>query len=276
MKKPIGQFLMIFAAVAMLLTACDLFNNPGNQIGLTTLAVNATLPGAVPLARPAPGSRAVTSIELTVDYPAGTAVGIISLTTVRFVLKEFELEQEGDVDAEFEFEGPYLVDLLAETMTPEPVAVDLPPGTYSQVKFKIDRIEGDEEETVGTPLVAADDPLFGHSMYLAGTYTPTGGEAVGFTYTFDVDAEFELTPAADTSIGFDIMDTVVNDVMIAFRLGRWFDGIDPAAFAAAPGDYAEELKENIKGSADYGKDEDHDGVLESSEDDDPDIEDDDD
>lgn len=274
MKKTIGLLYMFLIASIVFLTTCAPLG--GSQIGLTTLAINATLPGGVPLTRYAPESRAVTSVELPVDYPAGTSVGIIRLSTVRFVLKEFELEQDGDVEIEFDFEGPYLVDLLAETMIPEPLAADLPSGTYTQIKFKIDRIEGDEEESVGIPLVSTDDPLFGHSMYLAGTYTPTGSDAVPFTYTFDIDTEFELTTADDTSVGFSILDTVVNDVMIAFRLGRWFDGIDPAAFAVAPGDYAEALKENIKDSADYGKDEDHDGVLESSEDDDPDIEDDDD
>jgi hypothetical protein len=70
-----------------------------------------------------------------------------------------------------------------------------------------------------------------------------------------------------------VSDSDVSDIVIAFRVARWFDGIaDMADFAANPEDgaYKEALKEAIKESADYGEDEDDDGVLESDEDDDPD------
>ncbi len=250
---------------------------PAALPGQTTLAISATVPvssHALSLANPrALASRAVSSLEIPVEYPVGTSAGTISLTTVQFVLKELELEQKDDTDSSFDFKGPYLVDLIAETIDPEPAAADLPAGTYTQIKFKIDKAEDGEKDEAGAVLAASTDPIYGHSIYLAGSYTPAGGVAVPFTYTFDVDAEFELTPSGDTSVGLDIVNTAVNNVMIAFRLNRWFDGIDPAAFAANPGSFSEALKENIKLSADYGKDKNGDGKLESSEDDDPDSED---
>jgi len=190
---------------------------------------------------------------------------------VRLVLKEFEIEMVGvDADGlEFEMEGPYLVDLIQQTMDPVPAGLDLLPGTYDEIKFKIDKIEGDEDDEVGTQLVAADDPLFGHSMILEGSFTPTAGSAIPFTYTYDGDAEFELAGGGE---GFAVSDTDVSSIIIAFRLARWFDGIDMTAFATSPDDvaYKEALKENIKNSADFGEDDDDDGFLESDEDDDPD------
>jgi len=218
-------------------------------------------------------SKAVSGIDIPVEYPAGTPVGAINLTTVQLVLKEFELEQAGDTGSSFDFNGPYLADLIAGTISPEPAATVLPPGNYTQVKFKIDKVEAGETDESGALLAVPTDPIYGHSIYLGGSFTPTGGVAFPFTYTFDVDAEFELTPPGDTSVGMAIVDTAVNNIMIAFRLNRWFDGIDPAAFAASPGTFANVLKDNIKLSADYGKDGNNDGVLESSEDDDPDAED---
>ncbi len=249
----------------------------GSVLG-TTLTVNGTTPGS-PLARVA-GSRSLASrslgwVDIPVEYPAGTPVGIINLTTAKVVIKEMQIEQEGVTDAlvDFEFNGPFVADLITNTLDPQPMVADLPAGIYAQIEFKIDKIEGDETDERGAALVPNDDPLFGHSILLEGSYTPTGGAAIPFSYTFDVDAEFQLKAAGDTATGFEIAASGVNDIIIAFRLNKWFSGIDPAAFAADPAAFSEALKENIKLSADYGKDTDGDGVLSSAEDDDPDSED---
>lgn len=272
MKKTVTALIILSMSVFVLISC-------GPSAGSTTLTVNGTVPGSltasVALARSI-APRAVSQIDIPVEYPAGTSVGLISLTTARLVLKEFEIEQETveDAEVEYEFNGPYVVDLLAGTMDPEPAPVDLPAGAYSQVKFKIDAVEGDEvDEEDGTQLVDNADPLFGHSILLGGTYTPSGGSAAAFEYTFDIDAEFELKAADETAVPFELSALGVNDIIVSFRLARWFDGMDPAAFAADPAAFSEALKENIKLSADYGKDEDGDGVLGSDEDDDSDTED---
>jgi hypothetical protein len=219
--------------------------------------------------------RGLGDLTVPVEYPAGTAVGEISFTTLKLVLKEFEIEQEvaGTSEVSFEFAGPYVVDLIGQTIDPDPGVVDLPGGVYTELKFKIDTIEGDEVDAAGAQLVAGDDPLFGHSILIVGTFTPTSGTPVDFTFTYDLDAEFELKTVGEVAVGFDVTNGTQNSIIVAFRFHRWFDGIDPAAFAADPGAYVETLKTNIEASADYGKDVDDDGILSSAEDDDPDEED---
>ncbi len=250
--------------------------------GTVNLGINGTAPGALSAASVSSSRslvpRAVsTTLDLPVEYPAGTLVGTISFSDLRIVLKEFEIEQETAAmdDADFEFDGPFVVNLIDNTVNPDPGAVELPPGLYTQMKFKIDKIEGsdDEKDDAGAALVVSTDPLFDHSIYMTGTYTPTGGSAVPFTFTYDIDAEFELKTSSETAVGFDIEKGVQNDIIVAFRLNKWFSGINPAAFAADPAAFDEALKENIKHSVDYGKDEDSDGELDSSEDDDEDAED---
>lgn len=267
-----GKWIGIFAvlAVSVLVAGCNVDGAP--VVGNAALSIQATAPGSL-AASVAASSRSVAAIARAAGDPLviDLADGSLTLATVRLVLKEFEIEMVGvDADGlEFEMEGPYVVDLIQQTMDPVPAGLDLLPGTYDEIKFKIDKIEGDEDDEVGTQLVAADDPLFGHSMILEGSFTPTAGSAIPFTYTYDGDAEFELAGGGE---GFAVSDTDVSSIIIAFRLARWFDGIDMTAFATSPDDvaYKEALKENIKNSADFGEDDDDDGFLESDEDDDPD------
>lgn len=240
----------------------------------TSLSVQGTAPGALASMI---GARSASIASRAVGDPIVIPVagGDISLDTVRLVLKEFEIEKEGeDADgSSFEFAGPYVVDLIAGTIDPSPGNIDLAPGTYDEIKFKIDKIEGDETDDTGSALLADTDPLFGHSILIEGSFTPTGLAAIPFSFVFDEDADFELKAPGDTAAGFAVTDTDASDIIIAFRLSKWFDGIDPALFAADPQAFADDLKDNIELSADYGKDADDDGVLGSDEDDDPDAED---
>jgi len=268
--------IIVSMMLAIAISACSTATT-----GTVNLGINGTAPGTLPAASISSSrsllSRAVTPLSLYVEYPAGTPVGTINFTDLRVVLKEFEIEQDIDgLDGvSFDFNGPFVVDLINNSVSPDPGTIELPPGIYTQMKFKIDRIEGsdDEKDDTGAALVASTDPLFSHSIYMTGTYTPTGGSAQSFTFTYDIDAEFELKTAAETAVGFDIAKGVQNDIIVAFRLNKWFVGIDPADFIAGTETVKEVLKENIKHSVDYGKDIDSDGELDSSEDDDPDTED---
>lgn len=255
-------------AITLAFAGCSTGGSSNDTVdGNAVVTIQATAPGSLAASVRSASARAAGD-----PLVFGVTGGTLTLTTVRFVLKEFEIELVGEESdgTEIELEGPYVVDLIQETVDPAPGALDLLPGTYDEIKFKIDKIEGDEDDEDGTQLVAAGDPLFGHSMLIVGSFTPTAGVADDFTYTYDGDAEFELAGGGD---GFTVSDSDVSDIVIAFRVARWFDGIaDMADFAANPDDgaYKEALKEAIKESADYGEDEDDDGVLESDEDDDPD------
>ena len=92
-------------------------------------------------------------------------------------------------------------------------------------------LEADDQDDAGEPLVDETDPLFGNSIYLEGTYTgaSSGGPVTDapFTLSFDLDEEFELSSAGETALGFVIDDGVLNPVIIAFRLARWFKGLNP-------------------------------------------------
>lgn len=220
-----------------------------------------------------------------------------------------ETEEESDDDiAEMledservKYEGPYVVDLLTNASTPSLGEIEMIAGVYKEIEMKLDKIEGDEDDGAGASLIDPTDPLYGNSIYLSGTYTgdtaagPGTATDVPFVLSFDFDETFELTGATDTSEGFTVSDSASNPVVIAFRMPKWFnfgsedaleEGIDFSQVtigadgkitlderaqetSVANDSIRDVIKENIKESADYGKDSDGDGELGSEEDDDP-------
>ena len=180
----------------------------GKPAGRIDLMIQGTRPaGSTPLAAARLAARSVViPLEIGVVGADGVSQGTITLTDARIALKEFkfkrpetELEDESD-QAEndgVKLRGPFVVDLLTDTVTPALAAVDVVAGTYTEIQVKIDKIEGTEEDGGGAPLVDPSDPLFGNSIFISGTYSGTlGGETVvdvPFTMSFDLDEELTLS-----------------------------------------------------------------------------------
>ena len=259
---------------------------------------------------------AVSSADISVIATDGTTqLGVLTITEAWVALKEIELEMaENEIDSpeeeeqqnEIEYEGPFLVNLLTDEISPEPELIDILPGLYEEIELKIDKIEDDETDDDSTPLVTADDPIYGYSIYIEGTYTGTidGTQYNNLLFVLAYEFDEEVTfSGSDESLGFTIEDAAFNSLIIAFRLNKWFNfsdtetnsdevdfndltvttgasgnevRLDENVEASLSQKVREVIKENIKHSADYGKDEDENGELESNEDDDPDTEDDDD
>ena len=317
-KKLFIRTEMVFFLLALIfgLTSCDGLSDSGND-GVTDGfgGVDLNIQGSLPQVS-SPGRAAAGSVLLSVKDGAGTEIGVLTLTVARLSIYQIELEMDVDeVDTdeeinqelEIEFTGPFIIDLISNSITPELPYIELLPGTYDEIKLKLAKIEGDELDSDGNPLIEPTDPLYGNSIYLEGTYS--GDSSAGavtdmpFFASFAVDEEFELAGADLNSTGFIIDEGVVNSIIVAYRLSRWFhfnnpetnesstdfDLIVPESDGAGgfqitlddlkTGDNAaiwEVIKENIKESADFGEDEDGSGDLESDEDDDPESEDDDD
>ncbi|MBT3272629.1 MAG: hypothetical protein HN368_05710 [Spirochaetales bacterium] len=295
--------LASFAACETPLVTPLLIN--GIPAGQIDLAIQGTAPAAVTTMAVGDG------VTLAVDVTGkdGALIGTITLDEALLSLKEIEFElaetdehadeeelDEAD-DTSTDFEGPFVVDLIADTITPTPDLTLVYSGVYEEIEIKLDKIEGDELDEDDTSLVENTDPLFGRSIYLLGTYDD-GTNTYDFELAYDIDEEFELTGAAGTSEGFTVDENITNSIIIAFRLKKWFDfsntetnsdDIDFTDLGLVSGDtitidedmdeatvldeIRDVIKDNIKESADYGEDLDGDDELDSDEDDDPDEED---
>ena len=281
-----------------------------------TLSIQGTRPGANLGKSFIWSSAFVDTVVLSVEDVSGVEIGILSLTDARVALKEIKIklaEEEVDSTNEEEddnvkFKGPYVVDLITNTISPSLDTITVIPGNYKEIELKLHKIKGEEKDDDSiTVLIGPDDPLFGNSIYIAGTYTGATADSVvtdvPFFLSFDFDEKFRLTGIdsstgiADTSLGFEVVDEAVSSVIIAFRQAKWFIFDDPetnkkmldfnsitlsqdstgAAIILLDEDTEDDnedirrvIKENIKESADYGRDKDGNGELESDEDDDPD------
>jgi hypothetical protein len=240
---------------------------------MVTLKITGKLPTAAAL---------TTANVVPVVGADGAAQGSLVLSKALLVLDEIELKlTDDDAEEKQKFGGPFVVDLLADRVSPDPGEIEVPAGTYRGIKLKLAKLE--DEDADG--LVPSGSQLVDNSIYLTGTYTPESGDATPFSMTFDLDEEFKLR-ASSTFAGMNVVEGAKNAIVIAFRVERWFDltggEADFAGLASGPivlekdsdDDAAkalrEAIKENIKASAEFGKDEDDDGKLgghESSDDD---------
>jgi len=186
---------------------------------------------------------------------------------------------DGETDAEFT--GPFVVNLLSDAVYPDLSSLSIPVGIYKEVSMKIAKLEDADVAPMITAggLVDESDSLVSNSISLTGTFDPGTpsdvSDDVVFSFSGPVEEEFELHAGELANGGIDLSSGAINSIVIAFRMGKWFDftgtGIDFASLAGSAIDLTEgevysAVKDAIKASADWGKDEDGDGRLGSSED----------
>lgn len=274
------------------------------------------------------------TIDIVIPAADGTTLGTLTLSDARIAIEKIkfkstheveseddetvsrtdedessdistETEEEDDDSAtdsasheakESDYEGPYVVNLITNEVTPSLADVVLPAELFTQVKIELHKIEGGEDDGNGGTLVAADDPLYDNSIYLAGTYTgqTSGGAVVDmpFYMSYDLSEEFRLS-APSTADGIDLSQALTNSVIIAFNMQEWFafdqstknpDGLDFTSFSSMDNGFGtqvlnlnkdsesdnhnlrEVIKDLIKKSGHFGKDEDGNGELAEAED----------
>lgn len=275
-------------AVVIVLFSCDSVSE-----SIVTLDIQSTKPGA---ALPSParslstGNVVATPVTITVIDKSGNPAGNLELTKAMIAVKEIEIEMEGQEDDESEYAGTFLVDLLNNTVTPEFPDITLPGGNYDEIELEIDKLDGTELDASGNPLVVEGDVMFGRSLYLEGTYTPSAGIPQTFALAYNTEEEISLK---DSNSINSIAVTGLTELLIAFRMDNWFDfsnketnihdvdfssltlngTIDlladlQAGLPVIDSYLMEVIQENIEESADFGEDQDGDGILEEDEDDD--------
>jgi hypothetical protein len=191
----------------------------------------------------------------------GSGTDTLVITQVQMVVREVELKRSdvpagctGGTDGCEELEsGPYLLDLPLTGGASTVVAVDVTPGTYDELEFKVRKPEGD------TAFIAQHPDFAGVSIRVTGTWNGTP-----FTYTTDVSAEQELniTPP------LVITATASADFTLMIDVGTWFRDaggalVDPST-ANVGGPNESRVNSNITQSFDAFEDENHDGTDDHS------------
>ncbi len=212
----------------------------------------------------------------------GTSIGTIVMEQAYIVLGGIEFQSadnEQENDGEIDFAGPYIVDVLNDSVSPQPQPKNLAEGLYNEIQLKMEKLEEEQAATLGASV--AD--LINRSIFIKGQYIDSIGTKKAFTMSFSLDEEFNLVKGG---AGINLLGGLEQQVVIAFNLQSWFDfsnmeknqdALDFSDITAADivlgedSDATEKslhemIKENIKGSSEFGKDEDKDGDLSNESD----------
>jgi len=145
--------------------------------------------------------------------------------------------------------GPYLLDLPLDNGPARSFTIDLPAGTYREVKFKVHKASRAEDAS----FVTAHPEFDQRSVRVVGTWN-----GVAFVFTSDVSAEQET----EFSPPLAVDGTTGTDLTLFVDLSTWFlvDGalVDPAQ-ANDEQPFASQVKDNIKSSIRAFEDDDRDG-----------------
>ena len=204
----------------------------------------------------------VANAGLAKSAGVAAAVDSISLTRVRVVLSKIELEA---FDDSMEFRSAPMILELNLNGTMQTIAVaGVPFGTYSEVEFKIHRVDSSDLAL----LPGAQDflQLPRASVIVAGLVYQNGNTQ-SFTYRsgLNVQQEYDLTPPLVVSDANPTANLTIN-----VEAAQWFK--NGAGFLLDPTDpnNQNQIANNIKASFKVYEDDDRDGDDDDGDDDDDD------
>ena len=165
---------------------------------------------------------------------------------------EENMEESEDLD-EYDFQGPYLIDLLAGTSEPEIPLAEIEPGMYAKAEAEITYFED-----------------YGFSLYLHGHLDQSNGEEpqVEFEYTYAQSEDFKI----ENPDGFEITADMINNVWVLIDLNALLTGVDfNEATMDKNGviqlnkdsnrDLADIIESNLEAASELGLDEDANGEI---------------
>lgn len=184
-------------------------------------------------------------------------------------VRKFEFETTEDDDLvddsnEVEFEGSYVVDLIAGTSNPEFVNGKLLPGFYEEFEIELGKTLAN-----------------GNSVFIMFKYKPAEGDSVTVEFSSKTSLEFEY----EDDNGFEIQEGSLKNFLVLFNLDVLFTGVDLSnATVSADGiirindttntALANIVKNNFEDSCKGGEDDDDDDDIDDDDSDDDDDDDD--
>ena len=167
-----------------------------------------------------------------------------------------DIDQDDDCD-ELRI-GPYLLDLPLGPGPERVFTVEIPAGSYRDVKFKIHK----PNRSSDAAFVAANPEFDGKSVRVVGSYNGTP-----YTYSSDVEASqrSDFDPPLDVEAGAGTDLTLLVDISNWFRVNGSL--VDPA-LAGDNQPLGNQVRDNIRSSIRAFRDDDHDGHDDDSHGDD--------
>ena len=166
-------------------------------------------------------------------------------------IKEMEIERDTDVDStnvEYEWKGPYKVNLLTGVSEPEIKLINIEPGVYNEFEADIDNV--------------LDNNL---SFFVKAKFTSI--DNIEYNVVFETDEEFEFEIESEKEI--EINEGIINDLLLTIDLNALFQNIDLSKAKVSEGniilinkdsnsELAQIIEEKIDDVTDFEEDDDKD------------------
>jgi len=112
---------------------------------------------------------------------------------------------DDDSDFDIEFEGRFVVDLIAGTSNPDFGIADVYPGVYKEIEVKLEPILDN-----------------GNSIFIEFTYQVDGSDPVIIQYSTDRIIELEI----ERDSGIQLDGGTINQILVLFDLDKFLEGIN--------------------------------------------------
>lgn len=224
--------ILLFASLLLFVTGCNLTNSGNNG----------------------PNNVAVTMQVQTNTAAKFKAVNLDSLTEVKFLVEELELESVNDDSSDFEVED-LIVNLPLDGSRIELTSQIIPSGVYEEFEMEI---EHDDETSVSDPDFSENGNHY--SLVIRGSYN---GEEFLFRSEEDFEIEMELNPVLEISDNNGSTSVAINIDPSGWFLDSQGNPLDPSDPANK-----ELIEENIENSFEAEEDDDDDDDDDDDSDDD--------
>jgi len=150
------------------------------------------------------------STDMVVAKSSG---GTIEFTEATVGIDEIEIKSEEEefendsieTENEYEFEGPFVVDLLAGTSNPDLGAIEFEPGVYDKLEAEISNLlDGN------------------YSVVIKGNYTALDGNV--YPFVFSLKNSFDLK--IEDEVGITVNEGDISTLLVDINLALLFSGID--------------------------------------------------
>jgi len=172
----------------------------------------------------------------------------VTITSVRIVIDEVELESSVGDTLDFELEQPFIKDLMAGSGTQVIQTVQVPAGSYKELEIEIDELNPKDGA-----VYTANPELQGRSVLVRG-YVDTPADTFRFVSDLEEEQEQEFEPPIvldENSPATNIVLTLNMDLWFVDEKGNFLDPRLQENKSAIEG--------NIKNSIDAFEDKDDDG-----------------
>lgn len=181
--------------------------------------------------------------------------GAVTITSARVVIKEIEFESIQDDTLDFEFERPFVKDLLVGSNLHEIESILVPFGSYKESEIEIDDLKAEDGEVYNQ-----NPDLQDRSVLVQGYLNDDPNDIFTFASDLDKEQEKEFNPPLTLD-----ENSPTTNIVLTLDMSTWFmdengNPLDPRLESNRS-----KIENNIKNSIDVFEDEDDDGEIDDDD-----------